>query len=85
MTIYIGTIIAGRNAGKPVSAMRFENRREFYLYCDELTAMRDGHVTASMSIGELCDTIQDLGPGMGSRWHKRISRADAMRCKVIYE
>lgn len=30
MTIYIGTIIAGRNAGKPVTAMRFTNRREFY-------------------------------------------------------
>lgn len=85
MTIYIGTIIAGRNGGKPVSAMRFDSRREFHLYCDRLTSMRDRSVTSSMSIGELCDAIEDLGPGTGSRWHKRISRAHAINCGVIYE
>ena len=84
MTIYIGTIIAGRNAGKAVTAMRFANRREFYQYCDRQCAMSDTSVTASMSIGELCDAIADKGPGIGSRYHKRITRSEALGCRVIY-
>lgn len=79
MAIYIGCIKAGLNAGQPDSAERWHDRREFYLYCYELMAMRDAPVRASMTIAELCDAIQDVGfGGIGSRWYRRISRADAL-------
>ena len=84
MTVYIGTVLAGRNGGKPACAMRFRSRCEFYLYCCDSVAMRDNQPRASMSIAELCDTIADLGPGIGSRWHKRIMRREALRIRDFY-
>lgn len=85
MTIYIGTIIAGRNGGKPVSAMKFRNAREFWLYCDSVNECRDTIVSPAMNIGELCDTIADKGPGIGARWYKRITRKEAIATGVIYD
>lgn len=85
MTIYIGTIIAGRNGGKPVNAMKFRNVREFRLYCDSVNECRDTDVSPTMNIGELCDTIVDKGPGNGSRWYRRITRQEAIATGVIYD
>lgn len=85
MTIYIGTIIVGRNGDKPVSAMKFRNKREFWLYCREINALSDERVSRSMNVDDLCATITDKGPGTGSRWHNRINRREAMETGVIHD
>ena len=73
MAFYIGTYINGRGLS---SAMRFENKRAFWLYCDEVNTCRDTTVRASMTITELCETIEDKGPGFGSRYYRRISEKE---------
>lgn len=84
MTIYIGKVFNGQNGNMPVDAYRFANKYEFYLYCNELTAMRDSQVNKSMNIEQLCEAIHDLGSGIGIKYYMRINRATAEKCANIY-
>lgn len=83
MAIYIGTILAGRNGGKPYHVTKWNDKADFFYYCDHLTALTDSNVNQSMSIAELCDAIADKGIGSGSRWHKRITRQETIQAGYI--
>lgn len=83
--IYIATYIAGRSH-EPHCVMAFDNKAAFVQYAYDATIRSDTTVYMSDSIDMLCDKLADKGPGIGSRWHRRIAAQDAKRaeCPIYY-
>jgi len=74
--IYIATTEAGRGI---CHITRFNDRADLLAYADRVTAMRDSNaeLKAGSTISEILDVLEDNGPGIGSRYHCRISHAEA--------
>ena len=55
------------------------SRDEYLRYAREVLA-RDGagsSLNAHATIGDICESLADCGPGHGARSHRRVDRADA--------
>lgn len=77
-SIYIATTEAGRGVRH---VTQFDGRRDFLAYADDVLAMDNaGQMirAKNTSIATICDALDDNGPGFGSRWHRRVSRREAV-------
>lgn len=78
--IYIACYNAGQAGPSTIAA--FNDKIDFYYYCDRLLEMRDTKVNRSMTIDQLCDSISDIGFGrIGSRYYRRINKS-AIPCNA---
>lgn len=85
MSIYIACYKLGREH-QTAAIARFNNRRDFYHYCDETMAFRDKKPLANMTIEQLCEIIYDSGfGGIGARYYRRINARLAQKIgNIIY-
>ena len=74
--IYIITKQAGGWTRDIVTA--FDSRADLMQYAHDLLSCSSIDIGPRDSIGDLCDKLDDQGPGRGSRCHRHISRADAI-------
>jgi hypothetical protein len=73
---YIATDMHGRGI-RFVTA--FDKRADLWGYAVLFEASSYGAPKRADSIPTLCDKLCDKGPGIGSRSHHRVNRADAKR------
>jgi hypothetical protein len=76
--IYIGTDIHGRGLCYVVA---YENRKEFKRVARRWLERSDAffEIKARSTIDDICHALRDHGPGFGSRSHRRIDRAEALK------
>ncbi len=78
MSIYVLTTVNGRG---PAYIAQYDGRLEYWAYADDVLAFTNHDVPRSATIDEICDEMYDHGPGIGSRYHQRISRREAYALK----
>ena len=75
--IYVQTDIAGQAIWHSIIS-DFSGKPDLYTYVDEILSCTDDHALASDSISDLLEKLYDRGPGRGQRYHRRVSRKDAI-------
>jgi len=72
--IYIRTRIAGRRSE---IVTEFAGRTDFFRYACEVRP--DAGLSSRLNIDQICEALEDCGPGFGQRTHSRISAVDAKK------
>jgi len=74
-----GFYIATEIHGKGIEYVyKFDSRLDFIVYASQVLVESNQSVHHNDSISTICHKLYDLGPGVGSRSHYRISRSDAI-------
>ena len=79
MTIYIKTTLAGQEMDHKTFVWSCWDKDDLFHYVDGALACHNENPRRRDNIDELLDLIADHGPGMGSRYHRRIDRKEAER------
>ena len=74
--IYVITKQAGGWTRDIVTA--FDSRADLMQYASDVLSCSSIVINSRDTIGDLCDRLADQGMGRGSRYHRHISRADAI-------
>ena len=82
--IAIATHVNGRGI-RHIS--RFKNRLDFLTYADQATESAGFFISRRATISDICDALADRGPGLGSRFHRRISKREIyqeQRARILF-
>ena len=74
--IYVITKQAGGWTRDIVTA--FDSRADLMQYASDVLSCSSIVINSRDTIGDLCDKLGDQGMGRGSRYHRHVSRADAI-------